>query len=273
LFNRADDEFNALIFTVKKSAARLNEQIAFLQRRAARGGGGSQLRQHQQVMLDQLKRGALATTKRFQRLLHEHSSASKSRASRFSRFGQSGTSTFGRGGAENSLLAGGSVGGPASLAAPAHGSRERHGGMYPSYGVTGLRSRRPPAGAYVHAHRGPPRPGEGDAGVDNLLGDGKQPLLISRQAYRTERTREVEGVEKHIAELGQMFSKLTELVAASGETIEHIDDNIEAAVENVSQGQAELLKYLETVSKNRALILKVFAILICSIVFFMWFKA
>ena len=48
---------------------------------------------------------------------------------------------------------------------------------------------------------------------------------------------------------------------------------MEAALDNVVEGQNELLKYYDTVRGNRQLILKIFGVLITFVVFFTWFYA
>ena len=52
-----------------------------------------------------------------------------------------------------------------------------------------------------------------------------------------------------------------------------IDENVEDALANVDAGQAQLLKYLNTISSNRWLIMKVFFVLMVFLVFFLVFIA
>lgn len=50
-----------------------------------------------------------------------------------------------------------------------------------------------------------------------------------------------------------------------------IDENIEETLQNVEGAQAHLLKYLNTISSNRWLIMKIFAVLMVFLVFFVVF--
>lgn len=65
-----------------------------------------------------------------------------------------------------------------------------------------------------------------------------------------------------------MSVQLGELIAGQQETVERIDENVSTALDNVQLGQAELLKYLQSVSSNRGLILKIFAVLVVIILIF-----
>eukprot|EP00941_MAST-03F_sp_MAST-3F-sp1_P003745 g3745.t1 len=266
LFSRNDAEFDQLIFSVKKTAQLMQSKVEFLQSSLGRvSSSGSQLRQHYLQMLNYLRRNTLDVTSSFQKLIQSRTAAVKTRANRFSRFG-----------AEKSAF---SYGAPQGF-----GDNSDVSTLFPSTssmaggGKLGLRSRvatSRSARPYIHAER--KRGGDGgvgdiEGGVANLLGDGEQPLLISSRVYKKNRKNRVLGVEKHVAELGKLFGKLTELVAAQGETVEHIDDNIENALDDVNAGQAELLKYYETISKNRTLILKVFGILVASIFVFVYVR-
>lgn len=80
--------------------------------------------------------------------------------------------------------------------------------------------------------------------------------------------REARAVEKAIVELGQTFSRMAGLVAAQGEVVMRIDDDMEAALEDVQKGHAEMVNYLRIVKGNRAVIFKVFALLLVFIVVF-----
>ncbi len=52
-----------------------------------------------------------------------------------------------------------------------------------------------------------------------------------------------------------------------------IDQDVDDSLHNVNEGQSELLKYFHSISSNRKLILKIFAILLFFVVFFIFFLA
>ena len=92
-------------------------------------------------------------------------------------------------------------------------------------------------------------------------------------AYLTSRATAVESIESTIHELGSMYTRLTALVSQQEEVILRIDSNLDETAVNMERGHQELLKYFDGISGNRMLILKVFAILIAFLVFFMIFVA
>ncbi|KAF5828235.1 hypothetical protein DUNSADRAFT_18004 [Dunaliella salina] len=56
-----------------------------------------------------------------------------------------------------------------------------------------------------------------------------------------------------------------------GEMAIRIDENIDDTLSNVTSAQAQLLKYLNTISSNRWLVLKVFGVLLFFLIFFIMF--
>ena len=63
------------------------------------------------------------------------------------------------------------------------------------------------------------------------------------------------------------------MVAEQGELAVRIDENVDEAVANVDNAQTHLLKYLNRISSNRWLIMKIFGVLISFLVFFVVFVA
>jgi syntaxin 5 len=92
--------------------------------------------------------------------------------------------------------------------------------------------------------------------------------LIPDQSYLQQRANAVGDIESSIASIGQIYHKLGSLVAEQGEQVERIDDDIEQSLVNVNAGKSELEKYLKSVSGNRVLMMKLFAILMFFTVMF-----
>ena len=67
-----------------------------------------------------------------------------------------------------------------------------------------------------------------------------------------------------------MFGRMAELVSAQGETVQRIDDNVDLSLDYTKKGQGELLKYYNRLKGQRAFIVKLFAVLLLFIGFFMW---
>jgi syntaxin 5 len=111
-------------------------------------------------------------------------------------------------------------------------------------------------------------------------------LLLMEEAqvhnpYLRQRGEAIEMIERTMNELGGMFTQLAQMVQEQGEQIRfvlhdipllvflvanpsspsRIDDNVEAVTDNVEGAQRELLRYWSRMSGNRALIAKMFGVL------------
>lgn len=85
-------------------------------------------------------------------------------------------------------------------------------------------------------------------------------------SYHEARADAVKQVESTIVELGQIFNQLATMVSEQGEMVERIDANIDETATNMHAGQNQLMLYYNSISGNRALILKVFAVLLVFLV-------
>ena len=86
--------------------------------------------------------------------------------------------------------------------------------------------------------------------------------MQTQDDYIQSRSTAIESIESTIAELGQIFTQLANMVAEQRETVQRIDADTIDVVNNVSGAQRELLKYYASISSNRWLMLKVFGVLI-----------
>ncbi|KAF9505644.1 hypothetical protein BS47DRAFT_1306327 [Hydnum rufescens UP504] len=101
-----------------------------------------------------------------------------------------------------------------------------------------------------------------EAGVGNGSAFQQMQLVEQQDSYIQSRSTAIESIESTIAELGQIFSQLANMVAEQRETVQRIDADTLDVVDNVSGAQRELLKYYASISSNRWLMLKVFGVLI-----------
>lgn len=101
----------------------------------------------------------------------------------------------------------------------------------------------------------------------------QQVVLAPQDNYQSSRAEALRNVENTIVELGSIFNKLSELVQEQGELAIRIDENMDDTLQNVNLAQNQLLKYLNTISSNRWLMLKVFGVLLVFLVFFIVFIA
>ena len=83
-----------------------------------------------------------------------------------------------------------------------------------------------------------------------------------QDSYIQQRSTAIESIETTIAELGQIFTQLANMVAEQRDTVQRIDADTHDIVANVEGGQRELLKVLARVSNSRWLMLQIFGVLI-----------
>ena len=81
-----------------------------------------------------------------------------------------------------------------------------------------------------------------------------------QDSYIQSRSTAIESIESTIAELGQIFTQLAQMVAEQRETVQRIDADTVDIASNVSGAQRELLKYYASISSNRWLMLKIFGV-------------
>lgn len=100
--------------------------------------------------------------------------------------------------------------------------------------------------------------------------NGAQQLSLMRRSgetsYQDARADAVRQVESTIVELGQIFNQLATMVSEQGELVERIDANVDDTVTNMEAGQNQLMLYYNSIAGNRALILKVFGVLLAFLV-------
>jgi len=99
----------------------------------------------------------------------------------------------------------------------------------------------------------------------------QQSLLGAHDSYIASRTEAVESIEQTIVELQGIFQQLATIVAEQGEMMQRIDANVDMAVANVGGAQEQLIKYLQKISGNRWLVVKVFLVLIIFVIIFVVF--
>lgn len=92
-------------------------------------------------------------------------------------------------------------------------------------------------------------------------------------SYVQARAETMQNIESTIVELGGIFQQLAHMVKEQEEMVERIDSNIENTELNVEAAHAEILKYFQSVTGNRWLMIKIFAVLIFFFIFFIIFLA
>ncbi|KAL4238833.1 Syntaxin-5 [Mactra antiquata] len=98
-------------------------------------------------------------------------------------------------------------------------------------------------------------------------------LIDQQDAYINDRANTMQNIESTIVELGQIFTQLAHMVKEQEESVQRIDSNVEEAHLNVEAAHGELLKYFQSVTNNRWLMIKIFAVLIIFFIIFIVFMA
>ena len=100
---------------------------------------------------------------------------------------------------------------------------------------------------------------------------GGSQMVITHDRLIANRSEAIVTIQKTMEDLQGMFRQLAGLVAEQGEMITRIDQEIQQTEINVNTARDQLLRYLETVSSNKWLLLKLFFVLIFFVVIFIVF--
>ncbi|KAM3836024.1 syntaxin-5a isoform 2-T2 [Diretmus argenteus] len=98
-------------------------------------------------------------------------------------------------------------------------------------------------------------------------------LIDEQDSYIQSRADTMQNIESTIVELGSIFQQLAHMVKEQEETIQRIDANVEDTQLNVDAAHTEILKYFQSVSSNRWLMIKIFLVLIIFFIIFVVFFA
>jgi syntaxin 5 len=103
---------------------------------------------------------------------------------------------------------------------------------------------------------------------------GQQMLMQDEtDQYLHTRAETMQNIESTIVELGGIFQQLAHMVKEQEEMVERIDTNIQDVEMNVEAAHGEIVKYFQSISSNRWLMIKIFAVLILFFIFFVVFMA
>ncbi|GER32510.1 syntaxin [Striga asiatica] len=101
----------------------------------------------------------------------------------------------------------------------------------------------------------------------------QQQMVPLQDSYMQSRAEALQNVESTIHELSSIFNQLATLVSQQGEIAIRIDENMDDTLSNVEGAQGALLKYLNSISSNRWLMIKIFFVLIFFLMIFLFFVA
>ena len=256
-FDDSSQEINTISFAVKEDIKELNTAIAELQRLALheREQKTKQSTQHSETIVESLKGRLMDATRAFKDVLSERKENVKNNERRRSMFGGSGSSSL----QQQQMGGGGFAAGTGRFASVSAAATT---GSFMNVGARSSEQQQ--------------QQGGGNFSHMNPIAFNQNQVAIYQdqdQNYATSRADAMQNVERTITELGGIFQQLATMVNEQGEMAIRIDENVEDVVANVDQAQGELLKYLNYISNNRWLAMKVFGVLMAFLMFFIVFVA
>jgi len=262
LFDDRPVEISELTYIIKQDIANINKQIASLQAyvkqrnvQNSKSPEGKQLDEHNHNVVMLLQSKLADTSMTFKDVLEIRTQNMKESKDRTEQFMHS-TSAAASQAPSNSLLFGNT-----------QRQQDPMGdgtALSPRLDVKG-KGRAQANGDILALDLGAAEEGQGSATGDAFM---QMQLVEQQDNYIQSRSTAIESIESTIAELGQIFTQLAQMVAEQRETVQRIDADTVDIASNVGGAQRELLKYYASISSNRWLMLKVFGVLI---VFFLIF--
>jgi syntaxin 5 len=127
----------------------------------------------------------------------------------------------------------------------------------------------------LDGHESQPLLASGGASSNQQLQRQQQQMMLYDESdnYVQQRAETMQNIESTIVELGGIFSQLAHMVKEQEEMVERIDTNIQDSELNIEAAHSEILKYFQSVTKNRWLMIKIFGVLIFFFLFFVIFMA
>ncbi|XP_005100954.1 syntaxin-5 [Aplysia californica] len=98
-------------------------------------------------------------------------------------------------------------------------------------------------------------------------------IIDEQDQYIESRAETMKNIETTIVELGSIFQQLAHMVKEQEEIVGRIDNNVEDASQNIEAAHTEILKYFQSVSSNRWLMIKIFGVLMVFFIIFVVFMA
>lgn len=254
VFDDPTTEIQELTAVIKQDITALNSAVVDLQlhSNARSESGNSDTTTHSTTVVDDLKNRLMTATKEFKEVLTMRTENMKVHENRRQLFSSSATKE-----ASNPFM------------------RQRP----LSSRNTASTSASPPPwanGSPSSSQLFPRKQGDGD--TEPLLQEQQQQqqqqqIVPLQDSYMQSRAEALQNVESTIHELGSIFNQLATLVSQQGEVAIRIDENMDDTLTNVEGAQGALLKYLNSISSNRWLMIKIFFVLIFFLMIFLFFVA
>uniref|UniRef100_A0A131YLY2 Syntaxin 5 n=1 Tax=Rhipicephalus appendiculatus TaxID=34631 RepID=A0A131YLY2_RHIAP len=240
IFDDRPEEIQELTYIIKQDIGSLNKAIAQLQEvaRSRNQLGGKHMQSHSNSVVVSLQSKLAAMSNDFKSILEVRTENLKHQKSRREQFGSHGV---------NAALPPSAMGGGSVLLADEYASQQGASGDFLAINM--------------------------DEGPRHRQLQQQQQLLDEQDAYIQSRADTMASIESTIVELGSIFQQLAVMVKEQEEMVQRIDANVEDTSLNVEAAHSEILRYFQSVTSNRWLMIKVFAVLIVFFIIFVVFVA
>ncbi|XP_006781357.1 syntaxin-5a isoform X1 [Neolamprologus brichardi] len=260
LFDDKAVEIEELTYIIKQDINSLNKQIAQLQDlvRSRGAPGGRHIQTHSNTIVVSLQSKLASMSNDFKSVLEVRTENLKQQRSRREQFSQPPASS-------SPLMAN-------NFRSRKKGAQEPQAAREPRNDYQGYTTANYKDGSVLMQEESRSR---GDVAID--MDSPSNPLqlqLIDEQdSYIQSRADTMQNIESTIVELGSIFQQLAHMVKEQEETIQRIDANVEDTQLNVEAAHTEILKYFQSVSSNRWLMIKIFLVLVVFFIIFVVFFA
>lgn len=235
IFDDNPVEIQELTFIIKEDIANLNKQIAQLQQvaKGQREAQGKHQQSHSTSVVVSLQSKLASMSNNFKQVLEVRTENLKSQRSRAEQFSRGGVTT-----------------------------------SFPQSATTGYH-----AGSVLAMEDDYHHNSSVSAVSIDMNGAVQSYMQDDTDKYYSSRADTMHTIESTIVELGGIFSQLAHMVKEQEEMVQRIDSNVEDTLLNVELGHNEILKYFQSVTSNRWLMVKIFAVLIFFFLLFVVFMA
>ncbi|KAM7417507.1 hypothetical protein PAMA_017242 [Pampus argenteus] len=260
LFDDKAVEIEELTYIIKQDINSLNKQIAQLQDlvRSRGAPGGRHIQTHSNTIVVSLQSKLASMSNDFKSVLEVRTENLKQQRTRREQFSQPPVSS-------SPLMAN-------NFRSRKKGAQEPHAGRelrndYQGYTTSNLKE------SSVLMQDESRSLGDVAIDMDSQTNPLQLQLIDEQDSYIQSRADTMQNIESTIVELGSIFQQLAHMVKEQEETIQRIDANVEDTQMNVEAAHTEILKYFQSVSSNRWLMIKIFLVLIIFFIVFVVFFA
>ncbi|KAM9850232.1 syntaxin-5a isoform 1-T2 [Aulostomus maculatus] len=260
LFDDKAVEIEELTYIIKQDINSLNKQIAQLQDlvRSRGAPGGRHIQTHSNTIVVSLQSKLASMSNDFKSILEVRTENLKQQRSRREQFSQPPVSS-------SPLMAN-------NFRSRKKGAQEPHAAREPCNDYQGYTTSNLKESSVLMQDE---TRSMGDVAIDmsSQTNPMQLQLIDEQDSYIQSRADTMQNIESTIVELGSIFQQLAHMVKEQEETIQRIDANVEDTQLNVEAAHTEILKYFQSVSSNRWLMIKIFLVLIIFFIIFVVFFA